>query len=124
MCHELIYLLLSQSCTNGKLLSDHINQSSISEVKIEYLTSSRFMAQIGKPRVVISQSLPMAKGANPSKSEFLGVVTCPKTDDVEISYPLDQSEQARCHLRSPSILIDKRGVQLHVCPSRLNMHIN
>jgi hypothetical protein len=48
-----------------KKLSDRINQSSISEIKIEHLTSSRFAARIGKLWVVVSQSLPTAKGVNP-----------------------------------------------------------
>jgi hypothetical protein len=93
-------------------------------VKIEYLTSSRFVARIDKPRTVISQSLPMAKGVNPPKSEFLGAVTCSKTGGVKFNYPLDQSDQARCHPRFLSLLSDKRGVQLPVHPLRLNMHID
>jgi hypothetical protein len=75
MCHELVYLLLSQSYTNGEFLSDHISRSSISEVKIEHLTNSMFAAWIGKPQTVISQSLPPTKGVNPPKGEFLGAVT-------------------------------------------------
>jgi hypothetical protein len=66
----------------------------------------------------------MAKGANRSKSEFLGVVTRLKTVGVKFSYPLDQSGQTPCHLQFPSLLIDKWGVQLPVHPLRLNMHID
>jgi hypothetical protein len=125
MCHELIYLLLSQSCANGKCLLDHISQSSIVEVKIEHFTNSRFVARIDKPWAVIGQFLATAKGVNPSKGKFLTAMTHPKTGGVEFSYPLDQSGQTWCHLRFSSLLIDKRGgVQLPVCPLRLNMHIN
>jgi hypothetical protein len=120
----LVYLLLSQSYTNGEFLLDHNSRSSISEGKIEHLTSNRLAPWIGKPRAVISQSLPPAKGVNPLKSEFLNAVTRPKTDGTELSYPLDQSNQMWCHLRVPSFLIDERGVQLHVSPLRLNMHID
>jgi hypothetical protein len=123
-CHELVYLLLSQSYTNGEFLSDHISRSSISEMEIEHLTSSRSATRIGMPQAVVSQSLSPAKGVNLPKSEFLSVVTRPKTDGVELNYPLDQSGQAWCHLRFPSLLIDERGVQLPVRPLRLNMHIN
>jgi hypothetical protein len=90
-------------------LSDHVSQSSISEVKIEHLTSSRFTAWIGKPRAVVSQYVLPTKGANPSKSEFLGTVTRPKIGGAELSYPLDQSGQAQCLLWFPSLLIDERG---------------
>jgi hypothetical protein len=62
-------------------------------VKIEHLTSSRFVARIDKPWAVVGQFLPMAKGVNPPKGKFLGVVTCLKTDSAEFSYPLDQSGQ-------------------------------
>jgi hypothetical protein len=123
MCHELIYLLLSQSCAKRKCLSDHISRSLIVEVKIEHLTSSRFMAWIGKPRAVVGQFLLMAKGADPSKGKFLDTVTHPKTGGKEFSYPLDQSGQAWCHLRFSPLLIDKWGVQLPVCPLRVDMHI-
>jgi hypothetical protein len=123
MCHEQIYLLLSQSCANEKCLSDHISRSSIVEVKIEHLTSNRFMAQIGKSRAVVGQFLPMAKGVDPPKGKFPHIVTCPKTSGVKFSYPLDQSGQVRCHLRFSSLLIDKRGggggVSLPLPPSRL-----
>jgi hypothetical protein len=78
-------------------------------VKIKHLTSSRFTAWIGKPLVVISQSLPLAKGVNSLNSEFLGAVTCLKTNGVEFSYPLDQSGQAQCRLRFPLLLIDDWG---------------
>jgi hypothetical protein len=105
-------------------LSDHISRSSILEVEIEHLTSSRFMPWIGKPQAVVSQSLPPDKGVNPPKSEFLGAVTHPKTGGVELSYPLDQSDHAQYHLWFPSLLIGEQGVQLHVHPLRLNMHID
>jgi hypothetical protein len=95
----LIYLLLSQSCANGKCLLDHISRSSIVEEKIEHLTSSRFAARISKPRAVVGQFLPTVKGANMLKGKFLDAVTHPKTDVAEFSYPLDQSDQMRCHLR-------------------------
>jgi hypothetical protein len=72
-------------------LSNHISRSSIIEVKIKHLTSSRFTTWIGKPWAIVSQSLLIAKGTNPPKSEFLGAVTCPKTGGAEFSYPLDQS---------------------------------
>jgi hypothetical protein len=62
--------------------------------------------------MTISQSLPPAKGANPMKTEFLGAVIRPKTGGTELSYQLDQSGQARCHLRFPSLLIDEQGIQL------------
>jgi hypothetical protein len=107
-CHKLVYLLLSQSYTNGEFLLDHISRSSITEVRIERLTNSRFAALIGKSQAVISQSLLTAKGANLSKSEFLGAVTRPKTGSMKFTYPLDQSIQALCHLRFPSLLIDNR----------------
>jgi hypothetical protein len=124
MYHELIYLLLSQSCANRKRLLDHISRSSIVEVKIEHLTSNWFTAWIRKPRVVVGQFLPTAEGANPSMGKFLDAVTHPKIDGAEFGYPLYQSDQARCHIRFPSLLIDKRGVQLLVHPLRLDMHIN
>jgi hypothetical protein len=57
---------------------------------------------------------PTGQGVNPPKSEFLGAVTCPKTDGAELSYLLDQSDQARCHLRFPSLLIDEHEVQVSV----------
>jgi hypothetical protein len=93
-------------------------------VKIEHLTSSKFVAQIGKPRAITGQFLPSAKGLNLSKGKFLGAVTRPKTGGAEFDYPLDQSRQAWCHLRFPSLLIDKRGVQLPVRSLWLDMHIN
>jgi hypothetical protein len=84
------------------------------------------MDQIGKPWVVVGQFLSQAKWVNSLKGKFLGAVACPKTDDVEFNHPFDQSGQARCHLQLPSLLIDKwgGGVQLHVHPLWLDMHIN
>jgi hypothetical protein len=67
---------------------------------------------------------PDGQGANPPKGKFLNVVTRPKTGGKEFSYLLDQSGQARCHLWFSLLLIDKWGVQLHVRPLRLDMHIN
>jgi hypothetical protein len=66
----------------------------------------------------------MAKGVNPPKGKFLGAVTRPKTNGTEFNYPLDQSGHARCHLRFPSLLINKWGVQLPIRPLRLDIHIN
>jgi hypothetical protein len=86
-----------------------------------------FMARIGKPRAVIGQSLLMANGANPPKGKFLDAVTRLKIGDAELSYPLDQSGQARCYLRFSLLFINKRGgggVQLHVRPLMLDMHLN
>jgi hypothetical protein len=60
-------------------------------MKIEHLTNNRFTAWIGKPGAVVSQFLPLAKGANPPKSEFFGAVTRPKIGSAELSYLLDQS---------------------------------
>jgi hypothetical protein len=103
---------------------NHISRSSISEVKIEHLTSSRFVAWISKPRAVISQSISLAKGVNSLNSEFLGAVTRSKTGGAELSNLLDQSGQARSHLQFPSLLIDEQGVQLPIHPMRLNMQID
>jgi hypothetical protein len=44
-------------------------------VKIEHLTSIRFMAQIGEPWAVVGQFLPLAKGVNPPEGKFLGTMT-------------------------------------------------
>jgi hypothetical protein len=61
---------------------------------------------------------------NLPKGKFLDTVIRPKTSGTEFSYPLDQSDQTRCHLRFPVLLMDKRGVQLLVHPLRLDIHIN
>jgi hypothetical protein len=89
-------------------------------VKIEHVTSSRFVAQIGKLRAVVGQFLPLAKRANPSKCKFLDAVTRPKIGGAEFSYLLDQSGQTRCHLWFPSLIIDKWGyVHIDQEPLRL-----
>jgi hypothetical protein len=54
-------------------------------VKIEHLTSSRFVARISKPWAIISQSLPTAKGVNLLKSEFLSAVTYLKIGSAKFS---------------------------------------
>jgi hypothetical protein len=72
-------------------LLDQISRSSIVEVKIEHLTSSRFVPQIRKLRAVVGQFLPPAKGMSPPKGKFLGAVPHPKTGDAEFGYPIDQS---------------------------------
>jgi hypothetical protein len=78
-------------------------------MNIEHLTSNRFTAWIGKPRAVIGQFLLPAKGVNPPKGKLLDAVTRPNIGSAEFGYPLDQSGQTRCHLRFPSLIIDKWG---------------
>jgi hypothetical protein len=63
------------------------SQSSIVEVKIEHLTRSRFAARIGKPRVIVGQSLLTVKGVNLLKGKFLDVVTHLKIGSAEVQLP-------------------------------------
>jgi hypothetical protein len=66
----------------------------------------------------------MAKRANSPKGEFLDAVAGLKPGLTEFSYPLDQSDQARCHQQLTPFVFDERGEQKLVHPLRLNMHIH
>jgi hypothetical protein len=90
----------------------------------EHLTRSGFAARIGQPRAFESQFLPTAKGVNSPEGKFLDALTRPETSVAKLSYPLNQIDQARCHLRLSPLIIDERWEQMHVRPLRLDMHIN
>jgi hypothetical protein len=61
---------------------------------------------------------------DPPKNKFFSAVACPKTDVMELSHPLDQSGQARCHLWLPPLVVNERREQMSVHPLRVNVHMN
>jgi hypothetical protein len=67
---------------------------------------------------------PDSRGANPPKVKFFSTVARLKTSLVEFSHLLDQSSQARGHLRLAPFVVDVWGEQKLVHPLSLNMHIN
>jgi hypothetical protein len=60
----------------------------------------------------------MANRVNLSKSKLFGAVTCLKISVVEFSHPLDQSSQARCHLRLSPLVINEQRKHMYVHPLR------
>jgi hypothetical protein len=68
--------------------------------------------------------LSTAERANPPRSKFFGIVTCPKTGLVELSHPLDQCYQARCHFRLSPLVTNQWQEQMLVRPLREDMHVN
>jgi hypothetical protein len=107
-----------------KSLLDQNLISSATMNKIEDLTSSRFPAWIYKSWALVCQLIPETKRENPLMSKLFSAMACPKTSIVELSHLLDQSGQARCHLRLSSLVVDERWEQMSVHPLRINMYIN
>jgi hypothetical protein len=82
------------------------------------------MAWIVEPWAFIRQLVLVTERVNSLKSKLFGAVVCLKTGVAEFSHPLDQSGQARCHLRLSSLVVNEQRKQMSVCPLRGNVHIN
>jgi hypothetical protein len=73
-------------------------RSSAAINKVKSITINKLVDWISYPRTLIRQYIPVTERADPPKNKLFGVVACPKIGVTELSHPLDQSGQARCHL--------------------------